>query len=162
MKSGPPEGVRTTFGARPGPAGHKLGAMSLHQLLTATLARRRAVNPAYSLRAFAQSLGVHHATLVRLLGGRTVAKPGCVQRLGRRLGLADTEIQQLSLAEARRGVCRAITRRDFRPDSRWLAAVTGLPLDAVNVALQRLLVDRVLVMRGRRDWQLQNPLEANR
>lgn len=128
--------------------------MVLHTLLADTLARRRAVNPAYSLRAFAQSLGVHHATLTRLLAGRTVAKGGCVQRLGRRLGLAETEIQQLGLAEARRGVCRAIGRRDFRPDSRWLAAVTGLPLDAVNVALQRLLAERVLVMHGRRDWQL--------
>ena len=66
-----------------------------------------------------------------------------MQRLGRRLGLSETDVQQLGLAEARRGVCRAITRHDFRPDSRWLAAVTGLPLDAVNVALQRLLVDRV-------------------
>ncbi|HEY8876580.1 MAG TPA: helix-turn-helix domain-containing protein [Roseateles sp.] len=131
--------------------------MSLRQLLTATLERRRAVNPAYSLRAFAKSLGVHHATLTRLLAGRTVAKDGCVQRLGRRLGLSVDDIRQLGLAEARRGVCRAITRRDFRPDSRWLAAVTGLPVDAVNVALQRLLVDRVLVMRSRGDWFLQSP-----
>lgn len=133
--------------------------MVLHTLLADTLARRRAVNPAYSLRALAQSLGVHHATLTRLLAGRTVATGRCVQRLGRRLGLADDEIAQLGLAEARRGVCRAITRRDFRPDSRWLAAMTGLPLDAVNVALQRLLVDRVLVMRSRGHWQLQSPLQ---
>ncbi|MGM9481454.1 hypothetical protein ACS5PN_09715 [Roseateles sp. NT4] len=136
--------------------------MSLHKLLSSTIARRRTVNPAYSLRAFAQSLGVHHATLTRLLAGRTVAKSACVQRVGRRLGLSDTDIQQLGLAEARRGVCRAITRHDFRPDSRWLAAVTGLPLDAVNVALQRLLVDRVLVMRSRGDWQLQPPTESTR
>lgn len=134
--------------------------MVLHTLLADTLARRRAVNPAYSLRALAQSLGVHHATLTRLLAGRTIATGRCVQRLGRRLGLSDADIQQLGLAEARRGVCRAITRRDFRPDSRWLAAVTGLPLDAVNVALQRLLVDRVLVMRSRGDWQLQPPTES--
>lgn len=133
--------------------------MALHTLLADTLARRRAVNPAYSLRALAQSLGVHHATLTRLLAGRTIATGRCVQRLGRRLGLGDEAIVQLGLAEARRGVCRAITRRDFRPDSRWLAAMTGLPLDAVNVALQRLLVDRVLVMRSRGHWQLQNPNE---
>lgn len=131
--------------------------MALHTLLAETLARRRAVNQAYSLRAFAQSLGVHHATLTRLLAGRTIATGRCVQRLGRRLGLNDAEIQQLGLAEARRGVCRAISRRDFRPDSRWLAAMTGLPLDAVNVALQRLLVDRALVMRSRGHWQLQSP-----
>lgn len=136
--------------------------MSLHSLLADTLARRRAVNPAYSLRAFAQSLGVHHATLTRLLAGRTIATGRCVQRLGRRLGLSDGELQLLGLSEARRGVCRAISRRDFRPDSRWLAAMTGLPLDAVNVALQRLLVDRVLVMRGRGDWQLQSPTEDPR
>ena len=136
--------------------------MVLHTLLADTLARRRAVNPAYSLRAFAQSLGVHHATLTRLLAGRTIATGRCVLRLGRRLGLTDDELLQLGLAEARRGVCRAISRRDFRPDSRWLAAMTGLPLDAVNVALQRLLVDRALVMRSRGSWQLQSPTEASR
>jgi hypothetical protein len=136
--------------------------MSLHTLLADTLTRRRAVNPAYSLRAFAQSLGVHHATLTRLLAGRTIATGRCVQRLGRRLGLSDAELQQLGLAEARRGVCRAISRRDFRPDSRWLAAMTGLPLDAVNVALQRLLVDRALVMRSRGSWQLQSPTQDHR
>src|SRR6185436_8005436 len=95
---------------------------ALHTLLADTLARRRAVNPAYSLRALAQSLGVHHATLTRLLAGRTIATGRCVQRLGRRLGLSEADVRQLGLAEARRGVCRAITRRDFRPDSRWLAA----------------------------------------
>lgn len=134
--------------------------MSLRHLLSETLARRRGINPAYSLRALAQSLGVHHATLLRLMAGRTVAKPDCIRRIGRRLGLSDAEAQQLSLAEARRAVCRAVCRHDFRPDSRWLAAVTGLPLDQVNVALQRLLVDRVLVMQGRRDWRLQPPPEA--
>lgn len=131
--------------------------MSLRQLLTDTLEHRRGINPAYSLRAFAQSLGVHHATLVRLLAGRTVAKQGCVQRLGRRLGLGDDRIRELSLHEARRGVCRAISRHDLRPHSRWLAAVTGLPVDDVNIALQRLLVERLLVMRSRGDWQLQRP-----
>ena len=136
--------------------------MSLHTLLADTLTRRRAINPAYSLRAFAQSLGVHHTTLTRLLAGRTIATGRCVQRLGRRLGLADDELRQLGLAEARRGVCRAISRRDFRPDCRWLAAMTGLPLDVVNVALQRLLVDRVLVMRSRGSWQLQTPTEDPR
>lgn len=136
--------------------------MSLHTLLADTLARRRAINPAYSLRAFAQSLGVHHATLTRLLAGRTIATGRCAQRLGRRLGLSDHELLQLGLAEARRGVCRAISRRDFRPDSRWLAAMSGLPVDAVNVALQRLLVDRALVMRSRGSWQLQTPTEDPR
>ncbi|MBI1842139.1 MAG: hypothetical protein HYR88_14985 [Verrucomicrobia bacterium] len=40
----------------------------------------------------------------------------------------------------------------FRARSRWIATRTGIPLDAVNVALQQLLRHGELVMRSVNHW----------
>jgi uncharacterized protein (TIGR02147 family) len=42
---------------------------------------------------------------------------------------------------------------DFRADSRWIARVLGIPVDAVNVALQRLLRLGLLEMESRSKWR---------
>jgi hypothetical protein len=42
----------------------------------------------------------------------------------------------------------------FRADSRWLATILGIPVDAVNVALQRLVRLRVLRMSATDQWEV--------
>jgi len=43
--------------------------MSFPEVLASELARRRAKNRRYSLRAFARDLGLHHTSLSRILRG---------------------------------------------------------------------------------------------
>ncbi|MEA2462909.1 MAG: hypothetical protein QOJ98_656 [Acidobacteriota bacterium] len=47
-----------------------------------------------------------------------------------------------------------IGRRAFRPDSRWLASVTGVSVDRVNIVLQRLLRVGALRMGSPGRWEL--------
>lgn len=126
--------------------------MDLRARLAAEMERRRARHPRYSLRAFARGAGLAHSTLVRLLREDTRLTPGSARRLGRRLGLSIPEIAEACLDENERRILGLVGSPGFRADSRWLAVHSGLPLDDVNVALQRLLAHRRLVMRGAATW----------
>jgi hypothetical protein len=127
-------------------------------LLRARLAEeftlRQLRNPRYSLRSFARDLAVHHATLSRVLRGARAEKQ-TIAAVARRLKLTDAEVDACIAAEHVAAVSRAIARHDFHPDSRWLSVVSGVPLDHVNVALQRLLQSRRLHMISRHEWCLE-------
>jgi len=71
-----------------------------------------------------------------------------------RLGMRSDELDALILAENEAAVALAIRGVTFRPSSRWLATVTGLPVDAVNVALQGLLRRGVLTMAAPNTWTI--------
>jgi transcriptional regulator with XRE-family HTH domain len=114
--------------------------------------RRRAVNPRYSLRRFARALGVHHATLSRLLRGRGAVPARAVRATGKALGLSPVDIARLIAAEETEAVIGAIGRPAFRADSRHLAMAAGIPLDDVNIALHRLLRDGRLRMVAPTTW----------
>jgi hypothetical protein len=125
--------------------------VDLRTRLLDELARRRARNPRYSLRAFARQLGTDHSTISRVSAGRrlTVAR---MRSLGRRLGLNASEIDAACRHENMLRVRDLVRRPGFRPDSRWIATRTGIALDDVNVALQALLAARRLHMTSTTTW----------
>lgn len=122
------------------------------RLLQAEFDRRRAANRRYSLRGFARSLGLDHASLSQILRGRRRLTARSVQALGRKLHLPASDIAEHAQLEHEAAVLAAVGRPGFRPSSRWLANVTGIPVDAVNVTLQRLLRKRRLTMISRDRW----------
>lgn len=123
------------------------------ELLCDRFARLRARNPRYSLRAFARDLGIHHGTLSQLASGRRPASVRQIRAIGARLGLDDAGIASCCAHEVD-AVVRAIAARpELRHDSRWIAERTGIPVDAVNAALHRLLSTGALRMVERNAWE---------
>jgi hypothetical protein len=114
--------------------------------------RRRERNPRYSARAFARWLGIHHSALARSLapGGRFTSRT--VQRLGARLELSPAEIDEASVEENASSIRAFVGGTKFRPDSRWIATMIGLPLDEVNRALHHLLYNRRVTMESVTTW----------
>ena len=108
--------------------------MRFRDLLASEFERRCQQNPRYSLRGFARAMGVHHSTLSRLLSG--------------------DRVQALIAGEDIELVIRAVERPTFRPQSRWLASVSGIPVDRVNIALQTLLRRRQLRMLTTAQWSV--------
>jgi transcriptional regulator with XRE-family HTH domain len=138
---------------QPDRTGFKLVVVQrIREQLGAEFARRQAVNARYSLRGFARSLGLHHATLSRLLKGNGPVRHETVTVLAARLGIASTAVPLLVQAEAAARIVEAMGRETFRPDSRWIASVSSISIDRVNVTLQRLLAERRLCMRTRTEW----------
>ena len=123
--------------------------------------RRQRQNPRYSLRGFARSIGVHHATVSRLISGARPAQASTIQALGPRLGLSVAEIERLIGKEDAAFVIGAIRRPGFRPDSRWLATQSGICVDRINIALHRLIHQRVLRMVTTDQWSVSSGAGAN-
>jgi transcriptional regulator with XRE-family HTH domain len=115
--------------------------------------RRTERNPRYSLRAFARDLGSDHATLSQILRGRRSLSPRMVRHLGPHLRLDPTVIADASAQQGAEAILRLAQSPGFCVQSRWIATQTGLPIDAVNVALQRLLRDGDLVMESSTCWK---------
>jgi transcriptional regulator with XRE-family HTH domain len=126
--------------------------MVMRRILHEEFLRRRRRNPRYSLRAFARDLGVHHSTLSRILRGQQRPRTTGLTRFASRLRL-DANLERASRdAESDAAVLATLARRGFRPDTRWIATVAGLTIDAVNLALFRLLRDGSLIMSSDRRW----------
>ena len=115
--------------------------------------RRRANNPRYSLRAFARFIGTDHATLSQILRGTRRLTPAMIRRLGARLQMSPAGVETECAAANDALVLAVIDRVAFRPDSRWIATMTGLTIDEVNVSLQRLLYKRAMVMLAQNEWR---------
>jgi hypothetical protein len=122
--------------------------------------RRRKHNPRYSLRAFARGMRVHHATLSRLLAGTQPIQSRTIGALGSRLGLSSRQIRVFASYEDVAAVIRGIERSTFRPDCRWLASVSGIPVDRVNIALHHLLRCGQLRMLSVNQWLLVDDKES--
>lgn len=60
--------------------------------------KRTAKNPAYSLRAFAQQLGVNHATLSSLMSGKRAITEATLLKLGQALNLSPAEMSHFKNA----------------------------------------------------------------
>jgi IS30 family transposase len=118
------------------------------------LRRRQSRNRRYSLRAFARDLGVHHSTLSRVMRGTQRAALPTIAAVAAKLRLAAEAVRDTERSEMDSAVLEAVARRNFKPDSRWIASVTGLSLDTVNAALHRLLRDRALRMDSRDRWTI--------
>lgn len=121
--------------------------------LRAEFERRRAANPRYSLRRFAQTLGTSHSSLSRLYRGAQRPRAATIAALGPRLGLtplviADA-IRRLQVDRLR----DAAASPTFRADARWLAAQANLSLDEVQLALHEALRTGRLTMATAGRWQ---------
>jgi DNA-binding transcriptional regulator YdaS (Cro superfamily) len=126
--------------------------VSFRAVLQSELDRRRAANARYSLRAFARSLAVHHSTLSQILRGKRRVTARNVRTLGRRLRLDAQALAEHCAIEHEAAVLATLERPGFRADSRWVATMAGIPLDEVNVALQRLLRKRMVTMSSHARW----------
>lgn len=67
------------------------------ELLNEGYEQRKRKNPSYSLRAYAQFLGVPRSTTFELMKGKISGQKKTVQKVGKKLGLTDTEILYFSL-----------------------------------------------------------------
>ena len=131
------------------------------------LARRRVVNRRYSIRAFAELLGVDHSTLSQVLRDLRPVPAGCLRSWARRLKLGAEEIELYAAAEgaddfeslgrrvrhmqwmaeaaalmsnaAHWQLLQLLRAPDWRPDMRWAAKRLGIDADQLNEALSRLL-----------------------
>jgi hypothetical protein len=128
-------------------------AVTLRIVLRAELDRRRASNPRYSLRSFARDLSIDHSTLSQILRGKRRLTGRSVRVFGRRLRLPPLAIEELCALENESAVLSTLDRPNFKADSRWVASMVGLPLDEVNVTLQRLLRKRIVTMTAPARWE---------
>lgn len=97
-------------------------------------------------------MGVHHATLSRLLGGSRPLQSRTVLALAPRLGLSAATTAAMIAREDAAAVLLGIARPAFRPDSRWLASVAGISIDRVNLAVTALLRGGRLRMVSAGQW----------
>ena len=126
--------------------------MRFRAILHAVLTQRRSINRRYSLRSLARALRIDHATLSQLLRGERRITGRTIRALGPRLGLTVQQVQECRALEHEAAILAALGDTRFRPDSRWLAVTLNIPLDDVNIALQRLLYKRALLMSDRHTW----------
>lgn len=126
--------------------------MDIRTRLTDEFARRRARNPRYSLRAFAQAMALHHSAMSRILRGERGLSRDMVDRLTTRLGLSPAEARDARAVEEARKVLHLASSPAFRPDCRWIAMQAGIELDDVNRALHRLIHEGRLVMQSPATW----------
>jgi len=129
-----------------------ISRVTFRDLLQAEFDRRRSGNRRYSLRAFSRSLAIDHSALSQMLRGRRRITARNVRALGSRLRLGAADIAEQCALEHEAAVLATFRRPGFRADSRWVAAVAGIPLDQVNIALQRMLRKGMMTMRARATW----------
>ena len=82
-------------------------------------------------------------------------QPDAISVLGPRIGFEPDHLKPFMAREEIELVKDAIGRSTFRADSRWLANISGLPVDRVNIALQRLLRRRELRMWSASCWSIE-------
>lgn len=128
--------------------------MRIREAVAAEFGRRREHNQRYSLRAFARAMGVHHATLSRLLNGDQPVQARTIGALGSKLRLSPPQVAAMIALEDAAAVAAGIARPSFRPNSRWLASVAGISVDRVNIAIELLLRRGHLRMASANRWQL--------
>jgi transcriptional regulator with XRE-family HTH domain len=128
--------------------------MSFREVLEGEFRRRCARNPRYSMRAFARALSIDHSSLSQLLRGKRRLTTRSIRRLGAILRLSRQAIETHCAEENDRALLGLVGTDLFRADSRWIATVLAIPVDEVNVSLQRLVRTRALVMKSRRNWEV--------
>lgn len=86
-------------------------ANDFREVLRREFAVRTQANPRYSLRAFAKSLGVYHATLSALMAGRRPMTPKTIEQISASLGLSPSECARFTGNKIRQKT--AESRQDF-------------------------------------------------
>jgi transcriptional regulator with XRE-family HTH domain len=137
---------------------------SFRLFLQSELARRCSRNPQYSLRSFAVQLAVDASTLSQWLRHRRPLTSRVIETIGAQLGVPEDRIRAYIDYEMRQppvdglspsqltaetiaaiedwrslAVLELSHLEHFRADSRWIAAMLDTSVDAVNLALHRLV-----------------------
>lgn len=126
--------------------------MEIRERLKLEFAKRVGRNPRYSLRAYARSLSLHHATLMRVLDGSRGLSQSSLTSVCVKLGYSPQELRVALIDEDARRIIQLVTDPGFRPDCRWIAMKTGVHLDNVSRALHMLIHQRRLVMSTSEQW----------
>jgi transcriptional regulator with XRE-family HTH domain len=134
-------------------AGSSIRSVNFREMLSTEFEQRRRNNPRYSLRAFARYLGTDHSTLSQILRNRRNLSPRMIRRFGGRLRLKPAIITDACVQQNAETILRLARSPSFSTHSRWIAARTNLPLDAVNAALHRLLHQGDLLMESTHRWK---------
>lgn len=151
-------------------------AETFPELLREELNQRRAKNPRYSLRAFAQTLGISPSFLSKVLAGKKSLSEETFMKLASRLDLAEESIENMraglpgfklsaltfSPTEADNfqaiadwhhyAILEAFTLNDFEPSAQWLAEKLGLTESKVEAALDRLYRLGYLKKQANGEW----------
>jgi transcriptional regulator with XRE-family HTH domain len=158
-----------------------IGEMLFGERLSREFESRRKRNPRYSMRAFAGFLDVDHSTLAQILRGTRRVPVNRVRAWARKLNVSTEETAAYIAAEhapdaqtAQRQhqlrhwiaeakaltsepvhwqILRLCPAAEFNADCRWIAAKIGVSVDAVNLALSRLLRLRLLQVNGTGKWK---------
>jgi uncharacterized protein (TIGR02147 family) len=158
--------------------GEKLRFETFRQLLQQTLIDRCKRNPAYSLRSFAQSLGVNHAILSLLLRSKRKMTERHVLTIGTKLGLKPQDlsyyIDQLKLEQPLSfeskyvrylalspdqfeiltnwfpdAILELMRTKGFQSDPEWIASRLGISNVEAQATLERL--ERLKMIRRKPD-----------
>lgn len=127
--------------------------------LQSELADRCQRNPRYSLRAFAKTLEINHASLSQILRGKRKLTKSTVVKFSQALGLSPVELSQfeinnnklpikfqqlsidsfIAISDWYHDAILELTRLPyFKPDTSWIALVLGISVNEVNAAVDRL------------------------
>ncbi|MBL8213783.1 MAG: DUF4423 domain-containing protein [Bryobacterales bacterium] len=152
---------------------------SFRDFLREQLAARCARNPQYSLRAFANYLGVNHSTLSQMLRGKRALSPEAIAKFADKLGLTprqaadwiDSERHQPAATPSARllaltrdtaellddglgfAILELLRLPGFQTDSRWIGRLLGATADEVNLTLTRLCRLGFLRMQSPGRWE---------
>ena len=143
------------------PVRPSIAGVNFRQALQDEFGQRQRRNPRYSLRAFARDLGTDHSALSQILRGRRPLSPRMIRRFGARLRLSPAVVADACIQHDADAILRLAQSPGFCTHSRWIAARTNLPLDAVNAALHRLLYHGRLVMKSAHKWKITRPSASN-
>jgi transcriptional regulator with XRE-family HTH domain len=111
-------------------------AERLRTMLADEFARRRKLNPRYSLRAFARSMHLEHSTLSQLLRGKRPLTWKAIRNLASTARWTGAGILKLS------------SQPNFRFDSRTVARELRVSVDEVNIALADLCLFGLIELKG--------------
>ena len=154
--------------------------LRFQEILRKEFAERRRKNSRYSLRAFAASLETDHSTLSQVMRGSRRPPATKIRSWARKLGMTPEEATVYIAAQhlpdsstaarqeqlrhwtaeavgvvtepAHWQILRLSRTPEFKPDCRWIAHQTGSSVDAINVALSRLLRLRLLKISRAGEW----------
>jgi DNA-binding CsgD family transcriptional regulator len=131
-------------------------SLKVAEILRSELQRRRQRNARFSMRAFAMSLKIDSGSLSQIMSERRHPSRHMTTALLKRLGLADTECEEiavnLELTLRQHRVLRQVAKLQVRPSSRHIARRLRLSVDRVNAALTQLLYKESIRMVSREKW----------
>ena len=146
-------------------------AEPLRHFLQHEFVQRVRKNPSYSLRAYAQFLGVNQSFLSKVLNGQRRVTPKMAERLGPKIGTRLKPAQRMDSAIFSRlqddefeflsqwhhfAILELAKLKKFNPDPLKIAQRMGLHLEEARSAIERLERMKLIQVKGKK-WRLLSP-----